>query len=145
MSDDEDDEIEETDTVPTHGGKLPGNLLALRAVGESAFEAESSRARIAAAAGWVKPLLVRIKVAVTLGAIVDDDDEFSALVDEAYDGIRDRLTRQDLIVYLLDQVGTTVDGEADYLVRQASNEVDSLSTGWGFRRLTEPRNSTDPM
>lgn len=144
MSDDE-DETRETDAVPTSGGKLPDNLLALRTVGESAFEHESSRARIAAAANWVRPLLVRIKVAVMLGADVDEDDQFSALVDEAYDGIRNRLTRQDLIVYMLDRVGETVDEEAYLVARQATRELDTLGTQWGFRQLTEPRNSTDPM
>lgn len=144
MSDDE-DETRETDAVPTSGGKLPDNLLALRTVGESAFEHESSRARIAAAASWVRPLLIRVKVAVMLGADVSDDDQFSALVDEVYNGIRNRLTRQDLIVYMLDRVGETVDEEANLLVGQAMRELNALDTRWGVRRLTEPKNSADPM
>lgn len=94
------------------------------------WETEHSTKRIEAARVFALPVMTRIFVIQDLWKpSVQTDDDFSALVDQLYDGVRDRLTRQDLVTAFIDPLNTLARKQAERIIVQSQREV---------RRLTEP-------
>lgn len=132
----------EGDVVPVSGDPLPSGLLALRR--DAGFEIESNFDRIDRVEQWVKPLLLRLRVAVLMGADVMEDDQFSHLVDQVYDGVRERTTRNDLIASFLQNLVPHVEGEAARQVRQAKAQTARLDNAtWFHQYMGEAKKSAD--
>lgn len=110
--------------VPVTNEPIPDNLLDQRL--DASWEQESSDTRIALAMEWAAPLLDRVQKMGLLGLSVDDDDEFSELVDEVYDGIRNRLTRQDLVRALMLSMGEKTIKESTAVIKQSRSDLRAL-------------------
>ncbi len=134
MSDDDfDREENETAGVPVEDEPLPKRVLKLR--NDHQFESYGSRVRTAMAKEWAKPVLTRVLVADRLGANVKDDDQFSDLVDALYNGVRDRLTRQDLLEFYLDTISDQVRDEVDRIALAARRQTQALDSARGFAKF----------
>lgn len=94
------------------------------------WETQQSTQRIDAARAFALPVMTRIFAVQELWhPDVQTDDDFSALVDQLYDGVRDRLTRQDLVAAFIDPLNPLAHKQAERIIAQSQREV---------RRLTEP-------
>ena len=103
---------------------LPAEQLAER--DDPKWEGRQSDQRVRDARLYALPLLVNVMAAQALGADVKDDDQFSDLVDQLYDGLRNRLTRQDLLKAFLDTLLPSAKAAADELLFETRVEVDNL-------------------
>lgn len=110
--------------VPVADEPIPGDLLDQRL--DATWEQESSDTRIALAMDWAAPRLEQVQRMGLLGLTVLDDDEFSELVDELYDGVRDRLTRQDLIRALMLVMGKRTIEESSTMASKAKQDLRAL-------------------
>jgi hypothetical protein len=115
---------EEEGLIPTTGAPIPAEHLALRQ--DSSWEAEQDDVRIAMVMEWAMPLLERIQQLASLGLDVKTDDEFSNMVDEVYNGVRDRLTRQDLVRALLLHMGQNTAADADEVGLKMDRDLRAL-------------------
>ena len=110
--------------VPHGGDPIPEGLLLTRS--DQDWELEDDDIRIAVVREWAAALLKRVQILAEMGCTVDEDDDFSDLVDELYNGVRQRLTRQDLIRSLLLTLGEKSMSEAARVARQAKAQVQLL-------------------
>ncbi len=94
------------------------------------WERMTSNARIGRVRSWAADAVFAMGVAQALGGDVDKDDQFSAMVDRVYDGLRDSLTRQDLLVMVL----TTIMEEQNFRVSRVLQ-----TQGRQLRQLDDPK------
>lgn len=110
--------------VPVTNEPIPDHLLDQRE--DPDWEQESSDTRIALVMEWAAPLLERVQTLGLIGLKVDDDDEFNELVDEVYDGVRNRLTRQDLVRALMLSLGEKLIEETTTMANQFKRDMRAL-------------------
>lgn len=128
-----DDDRRDSDLIPVSADPIPAEFRALRS--DSSWEHESSDARVALVMEWAKPLLERIQQLGSLGLDVDTDDEFNDLINEVYNGVRDRLTRQDLVRAFLLNLGQTTAPEADEVGARMKRDLRALDRPGAVERF----------
>lgn len=89
--------------------------------------------RIAVVLDWAQALQARVQALMQLGDTIDNNPEFERLVDELYDGLRDKLTRQDLLWITLMHLNSRTSDEVNELV-EGTTQLDDLDSAWGFER-----------
>lgn len=99
---------------------------------------DQSPIRVALAMEWAEPLLVAVQVAMDLGADDETDEQFNELTTNLYDGLRDRLTRQDLLYVALMFLNHKTAPVVDNIKLRQAADLAQLDTVFGRRRLTEP-------
>lgn len=119
--------------VPVTNEPIPDNLLAGR--DDAEWELESSDTRIALVMDWVAPRLERVQQLGLIGINVNDDDEFSELVDEVYNGVRDRLTRQDLIRALMLSLGERTIEDSSAMADRLKRDLQALDRPGSIERF----------
>lgn len=119
------DDLEDQDgVIPVSDEPIPAPFLAVRQ--DASWEQESSDTRIALVLDWAAPLLERIQKMGLLGLKTDEDDEFNDLVNEVYDGVRNRLTRQDLIRAVMLSLGEKTVEESVALASEFRRDLRAL-------------------
>jgi hypothetical protein len=108
---------------------LPKELLAQRH--DADFEEGQDPVRVALTLEWAEPLLVRTQAAMALGADVDTDDQFNDLVSELWDGLRDRLTRQDLLYIALLFLNHKTEPQVKELLYEMRRDMSCLDRSLG--------------
>lgn len=91
------------------------------------WEMKTSEARIERTRAWLRGAVVDVSIAQALGGDVEKDDQFSAMVDRMYDGLRDSLTRQDLLAMVLSYVYEEQRSVVDSILRRQSNDLGRLN------------------
>lgn len=102
---------------------LPPERLAQRH--DAPWERTESRRRIKYAKRWATRRAGEILAAQALGGDPSDKD-FMDRVDAMYAGLRDRLTRQDLLRVFMDHISPAANEHADQIRASFDAEVDSL-------------------
>lgn len=105
---------------------LPAEQLVQR--NDPEWEDKCSRKRIEAARVFALRVMTRIlAVQMTCNPDVKTDDDFSALVDELYDGLRDRLTRQDLLMAFVEPLNKLAWPQAERIVAQVQRDLRKMT------------------
>lgn len=107
----------------------------LRARRDEKWEMDQDIVRVGLALEWAEPLLVRVQAAMAMGAEMEEDDQFSALTDELYNGLRQRLTRQDLLWVAMMFLHHRTEGQVDNIMERAGADLESLESPEGMDRL----------
>lgn len=107
----------------------------LRARHDERWEMDQDIVRVGLALEWAEPLLVRVQAAMAMGAEVEKDDQFSALTDELYNGLRQRMTRQDLLWVAMMFLNHRTEGQVDNIMYRARADLESLKNPKGRDRL----------
>jgi hypothetical protein len=128
-----DPDREEGDRVPVADEAIPEEFLATR--DDCSWERETSDVRIALTMDWVAPHLERLQLLQAIGLDAETDDEFNDLVNEAYDGVRDRLTRQDLVRALMLTVGEKIADTGGEMVASMRRDLRALDRPGAFERF----------
>lgn len=115
---------EQEGLIPVDGQPIPLMYRAVRL--DSSWEQESSDIRIALVMAWAQPLLERLQQLASLGLDAETDDEFNDQINVVYNGVRDRLTRQDLIRSFLLQLGKDQAEAADEVGIRAKRDLRAL-------------------
>lgn len=123
---------ESQEAPPTGDDTLP--VLNTTGRRDMSWEEVHDPIRIALALDWAQPIQARVATLMRLGDTVDDNPEFGDLVDELYDGLRDRLTRQDLLWITLIHLAGRTDEDVDKLVDSVDEELEELDSSYGFQR-----------
>lgn len=98
------------------------------------WESRTDPVRTAIVLDWAQPLQARVQVLMQLGDTIDNNPEFERLVNELYDGLRDKLTRQDLLwITLMHLNGRTSEGVST-LVQSIDPDLNDLDHAHAFER-----------
>lgn len=124
---------EENDVIPVGGKPIPDAYLVGRS--DQAWEKESSDVRISLVQEWAQGRLERVLQLGSLGLDPETDDEFNDLINELYNGIRDRLTRQDLIRAMLLHLGMKLSADLDGVALKMKRDLRALDHEDSFDRF----------
>ena len=116
--------------------KLPEEWLSTRH--DAAWEEKQSPTRVAEALVWAEPLLIRIQALMKMRDPDDGDLPETDLSVELYDGLRDRLTRNDLLYIALLWLNKRTDDQAEAIMVRAARDLELIDTLSGRQRLTDP-------
>lgn len=124
---------EEPQEIPQPGDDcLPVLNISRRRDGD--WEHKSDPRRVAVTLAWAQPLQARIQALGHLGDTLDNNPEYERLVDELYDGLRNRLTRQDLLWIALTHLAERIGNGSVALVEGMGEELEDLDSEYGFER-----------
>ena len=124
---------EENEVIPVGGKPIPDPYLVGRS--DQAWEKESSDVRISLVQEWAQGRLERVLQLGSLGLDPETDDEFNDLIDELYNGIRDRLTRQDLIRAMLLHLGMKLSADLEGVALKMKRDLRALDHEDSFDRF----------